>query len=140
MFDFCDFFQFLLLMVGSLMNAELFVKNIKTYCTLRGVKPTVACRESGAGTNLINTLERRGSIPSVEKVQLLAQYLGVTVSDLLGEEAEGKEKPTPEDGDGLDAKRRMFYERANKLAPENVERAIEYLDFLLSLQEKRDRG
>lgn len=30
-------------------------------------------------------MERRGSIPSVEKVQLLAQYLGCTVSDLLGE-------------------------------------------------------
>lgn len=67
------------------MNTELFVQNIKKYCALRGVKPTVACRESGAGTNLINMLERRGSIPSVEKVQSLAQYLGVTVSELLGE-------------------------------------------------------
>lgn len=45
----------------------------------------MACRESGAGTNLINMLERRGSIPSVEKVQSLAQYLGVTVGELLGE-------------------------------------------------------
>lgn len=67
------------------MNTELFVQNIKECCALRGVKPTVACRESGAGANLINMLERRGSIPSVEKVQLLAQYLGVTTSELLGE-------------------------------------------------------
>ena len=55
------------------------------YCQLRGVKPTIACRESGAGTDLINQLERRGSVPSVERVQLLAQYLGVTTSELLGE-------------------------------------------------------
>ena len=34
-------------------------------------------------------MEGRGSIPSVEKVQLLAQYLGVTVSDLLGETSQG---------------------------------------------------
>lgn len=67
------------------MNTELFVQNIKECCALRGVKPTVACRESGAGANLINMLERRGSIPSVEKVQLLAQYLRVTTSELLGE-------------------------------------------------------
>ena len=67
------------------MNTELFVQNIKECCALCGVKPTVACRESGAGANLINMLERRGSIPSVEKVQLLAQYLGVSTSELLGE-------------------------------------------------------
>ena len=67
------------------MDKALFVQNIKSFCKLRGVKPTIACRESGAGANLINMLERRGSIPSVEKVQLLAQYLGVSTSDLLGE-------------------------------------------------------
>lgn len=67
------------------MDKEIFVQNIKRHCSLRGVKPTIACRESGAGADLINQIERRGSIPSVERVQLLAQYLGVTVSELLGE-------------------------------------------------------
>lgn len=67
------------------MDKQLFVQNIKMYCQLRGVKPTVACRESGAGVNLINKLETRGSVPSVEKVQFLAQYLGITTSELLGE-------------------------------------------------------
>lgn len=71
------------------MDKEIFVQNIKRQCSLRGVKPTIACRESGAGADLINQIERRGSVPSVERVQLLAQYLGVTVSELLGE-------PTPE--------------------------------------------
>lgn len=32
---------------------------------------------------------KRGRVPSIDSVQLLAQYLGVTVSELLGE-------PTPE--------------------------------------------
>lgn len=67
------------------MDKEIFVQNIKRLCSLRGVKPTIACRESGAGADLINQIERRGSVPSVERVQLLAQYLGVTVSELLGE-------------------------------------------------------
>ena len=67
------------------MDKELFVQNIKNFCLHRGVKPTNACRESGAGADLINQIERRGSVPSVERVQLLAQYLGVTTSELLGE-------------------------------------------------------
>lgn len=71
------------------MDKEIFVQNIKQYCALRGVKPTVACRESGVGSSFINNIEVKGSVPSIEKVQLLAQYLGVTVSELLGE-------PTPE--------------------------------------------
>lgn len=67
------------------MDKQLFVQNVKMYCQLRGVKPTVACRESGVGTSFINNIEARGQVPSVEKVQLLAQYLGVTTSELLGE-------------------------------------------------------
>ena len=67
------------------MDRDRFVQNIKLYCERNGVKPTIACEESGAGKNLINHLLRQGSEPSVGRVQLLAQYLGVTVSDLLGE-------------------------------------------------------
>ena len=71
------------------MDLEILVQNIKRLCALKGVKPTVACRESGVGTSFINNIEVRGSVPSVEKIQLLAQYLGVSTSELLGEEAIG---------------------------------------------------
>lgn len=67
------------------MNIEIFVQNVKYYCALKGVKPTVACEESGAGKNLLSQMIHRGSLPTVGRVHLLAQYLGCTVSDLLGE-------------------------------------------------------
>ena len=73
------------------MNVELFVENVNKYCARTGVKPTVACEESGAGKNLMGQLTKRGTVPSVTRVQLLAQYLGCTVIDLLGED------PTPPD-------------------------------------------
>ena len=66
------------------MDKEIFVQNIKKFCSIKGVKPTIACRDSGAGKDFINKLER-GVVPSVEKVQMLADYLGVTTSELLGE-------------------------------------------------------
>lgn len=68
------------------MNRELFVRNIKRYCEKRGVKPTVACRESGVGSSFINNIEARGQTPSIEKVYKLATYLGVTLNDLVGED------------------------------------------------------
>lgn len=78
------------------MDKELFVQNIKNFCAIRGIKPTIACRESGAGPNLISQLAR-GTIPSVERVQLLAQYLDVTTSELLGETVAGEDlSPLPD--------------------------------------------
>lgn len=67
------------------MDKELLVQNIKKYCEMKGVNPTVACRESGAGRSFMTNLEVKGSIPSVEKVKYIADYLGVTTSELLGE-------------------------------------------------------
>lgn len=67
------------------MNIETFVQNVKDYCAKKGVKPTVACAESGAGKDMLSNLINRRTVPSVTRVQLLAQYLGCTVSDLLGE-------------------------------------------------------
>lgn len=66
------------------MDANIFVQNIKKYCLLKGVKPTNACKESGVGASFISDI-KRGQTPSVAKVQMLADYLGVTTSELLGE-------------------------------------------------------
>lgn len=66
------------------MDRELFVHNIEKYCALAGIKPTNACKESGVGSSFLTDI-KRGQTPSVGKVQQLAQYLGCTVSDLLGE-------------------------------------------------------
>ena len=68
------------------MDKEKFVQNVKERCAKKGVKPTIALEESGAGKNLLGQLKNRGSFPSIERVQMLAQYLGCTVSDLLGED------------------------------------------------------
>ena len=78
------------------MNPEIFVQNIKNRCAVMGVAPTVACREAGVGSSFINNIEARGSIPSVDRVEKLAAYLGCTVSELIGETPSGAE-PIPED-------------------------------------------
>lgn len=108
------------------MQIDVFVQNVKKYCELKGVKPTVACAESGAGKSLLSEISSRGRIPSIERVQLLAQYLGVTTSDLLGEQNENS--PLPEEG-GLLAD-------YNALTARNQEKAREYLALLLASQDK----
>lgn len=67
------------------MDVLKIVENIQYLCDKRGVTPTVASKESGAGKELVTNMKRKGTMPSVEKIRLLANYLGVTTSELLGE-------------------------------------------------------
>lgn len=110
------------------MDKQLFVQNIKMYCQLRGIKPTIACRESGAGADLINQLERRGSVPSVERVQALAKYLGVTTSELLGEV--GPKNLAIQDQPYL-------VMRYNSLPPKVQEEVMAFIEFKVSQQEEK---
>lgn len=107
------------------MDKEIFVQNIKKYCAQKGIKPTTACRDSGVGTSFIPDVNR-GQTPSVAKVQLLAQYLDCTVSDLLGEQAGTQSSPPSEDDELL--------RKITALAPERRKQAEEYLDFLITQQ------
>ena len=75
------------------MDKERFVQNVKKLCLMKNIKPTNACKESGVGSSFLSDIQR-GQTPSVSKVQLLAQYLGVTTSDLLGEQKESSPSKT----------------------------------------------
>lgn len=101
------------------MDVQILVQNIKNFCAQKSIKPTVACKESGAGKDLINQIERRGSLPSIEKVHLLADYLGVTTSDLLGE----TKKPTVQD-DGLSEAEQTLMDQFRQLTPEQQDMVI----------------
>lgn len=111
------------------MDTKLFVQNVKRYCERNGMKPTNACAESGAGKSLLSEITSRGRIPSVERIQLLAQYLGCTVSDLLGEETGTRSSPPSEDDELL--------QKISALAPERRKQVEEYLDFLITQQENQ---
>lgn len=100
------------------MNKELFLENVKKYCAINDVKPTVACVKSGAGRNLLTQLANNGTIPSIERVQLLAQYLGCTVSDLLGED--NTQAAAPKSSGPEDEFVRVF----SQLTPENQNQVL----------------
>jgi len=118
------------------MDNSLLVENIKRLCKSKGIAPTNACDECGAGKSFVSDL-KRGRTPSVEKVQMLATYLGVTTSELLGE----KKPPASEDDERLkvvlanaDDQTREAIELLNRLNPDNLEKAKEYIRFELAKQ------
>lgn len=92
------------------MDIQIFVQNVKSILDERGISYSKAGRESGAGEDFIRNIDRKGSFPSIDKVKKMAEYLGVTTSELLGE----KETPTPADGSGRTPEFVQLYERLNE--------------------------
>lgn len=68
------------------MNIDVFIQNIALFCVKKGEKPTPACVNAGVGKDFYTNL-KKGQLPSIGKVCELANYLGVTTSELLGETA-----------------------------------------------------
>lgn len=102
------------------MDKTTFIQNIKDRCEKMGVRPTVACRESGVGTSFITDLNK-GTTPSVAKVEMLARYFGCTVSDLLGEEpTKITQAADPKADDLCQEFARLF----TSLSPENQNKVI----------------
>ena len=106
------------------MDKDLFVQKVKMICSAKGVKPTNACKESGVGGSFINDIER-GRVPSVAKVQMLASYLGVTVSQLLGEDASDISQGQPQP---------YLVFRYNHLTPENQKEVLAFIEFKFQQQ------
>lgn len=110
------------------MDKELFVQKVKLICLQKGIKPTNACKESGVGGSFINDIER-GRIPSVAKVQMLAEYLGVTVSELLGEKAPPADQPA----NGREAE---FVRLFDQLTPDQQALVLAQLKGIVDAQDK----
>ena len=128
--DICLKCQIPFIMGVSTLDVAEFVQNVKKYCDIKGIKPTTACKESGAGKDLINQIERRRSIPSVEKVQLLAQYLEVTTSELLGEDPSKSTNGPP---------RPYLVFRFNQLSPKSQEDVMAFVEYRW-VQDQKERA
>ena len=100
------------------MDKDEFVQKVKLLYVMKGIKPTNACKECGVGGSFLSDISR-GQIPSVNRVQALAKYLGVTTSELLGEEGPHEEGPA----------QRYLVMRYNSLSPEDQAEVMNFIEF-----------
>lgn len=108
------------------MDKDLFVQKVKYLCLQKGVKPTNACRESGVGGSFLNDIQR-GRLPSIDKFEKIAHYLGTTVSDLIGE--------LPPQASAIPDQPYLVM-RYNQLSQEGQEKVMAFVEFT-ALQEKQ---
>lgn len=97
---------------------------IHSLCELKGVKDGTMCREANVPRSTFQELKMgRTENLSLKTLQKIADYFGVSVSELTGEEQ--KEKPAP-GGSELDA---AFSAVLDQLTAEELAEVLEYAKF-----------
>lgn len=89
-----------------------FYDNYIKLCAAHDKSPTAVSKEIGL-SNAAASGWKNGKKPSAVTKQKLADYFGVTVKELTGEEQ--KEKPSTPEGDGLDVEAKAFAEKFMQL-------------------------
>lgn len=106
-----------------------FYDNYIKLCAAHDKSPTAVSKEIGL-SNAAASGWKNGKKPSAVTKQKLADYFGVTVEELTGEEQ--KEKPTPGEGSGLDedvkVKAYTILDKLSKLPTKQQEAFLNSLD------------
>lgn len=112
-----------------------FYDNYIKLCASCGKKPTTVSKEIGL-SNAAATGWKNGKKPSAITKQRLADYFGISVSELTGEEQ--KEKlSTPEDAE-LESHGQAILDKYNMLDPATQAMFESMLDAAIAAQEKKN--
>lgn len=95
----------------------MFWNNFEALCAKKGVSYNAAAADVGVKSSGTVTGWKNGAKPRGPVLKRLADYFGVTVAELTGEEPAQKEKPAPGEGSGLDAHTKAILYKYKQLDP-----------------------
>ena len=109
---------------------EIFAELLKK----KGVTPYQVHKATGVAQSSLSDWKNGKSKPKYEKMQKIADYFGVSVDYLLGNEPKEK-APTVEVDDGRSAKRKMLFDLFNSMTDEELDAMIAFTN---AIQKKID--
>lgn len=102
--------------------------NIHALCEKENIKDGTLCSKVGVTRSTLSELKRgRTTSLSLKNLQKIADYFGVSISDLTGEAPEQKEKPNTLDGielEKLSPARRALLEALDGMDDENIMKIV----------------
>ena len=105
-------------------NKKTMAKNITRYMEIKGIDRLDLCEATGIKyTTLVGWLKEQ-TYPRIDKIELLANYFGITKADLVEEERSDVSINVTKDEHAL-------IETYRKLDDRNKEQLIDYADFLI---------
>lgn len=111
-----------------------FYENYLKLCEKAGKTPSAAALEMGLSKPTVNRWKKGGGATDSTALKV-ASYFGVTVEELTGEEP--KEKPTPGEGSGLDAR---FDALLSQMTDADRADLLEYMEFKVAKRRENPNG
>ena len=109
---------------------------IHALCVSKSVKDGTMCREAGLPRSTLQELKMgRTESMSLKNLQKIADYFGISVSELTGDEQ--KEKPAPGEGSGLDAR---FDALLSQMTDADRADLLEYMEFKVAKRKENPNG
>jgi transcriptional regulator with XRE-family HTH domain len=113
--------------LGNLYN------RIIALCSEKGIKGGRMCTDIGMSKGILTDLKMgRQSGISTANAQKIANYFGVTVGYLLGEDE--KEKTATDNGNGLSESKQQLIALAEQCSEEEAEKLLQMMQILLGKQ------
>lgn len=103
----------------------IFSRNLTRYMENAGKSRIDVCHDLGISYYTYTDWIKGKKLPRMNKVQMLAEYFGINVSDLI------EEKPTAEMGDGLTVSQRKLFEIAKELPDDKAEILLQLMKSML---------
>lgn len=109
---------------------KIFSNNLTRLLEQHGMKKVDLCKICNVSKSSITNWCNGIKIPRMDKIEIIANYFGVQKSDLLEEKT-----PLTEEDEKREKYADILARKIMKLSPDNFQRALGYIDSLLSLQD-----
>lgn len=111
----------------------MFWNKLISLCNEKNISPNKVCAELGY-SSAVATKWKNGAIPRSTTLQKIADYFGITVDELLSDDANTK-KPSPKNEEGKTFPD-IFYQYY-ELSGDKQQEVIAFMEFKLAQQEKQ---
>lgn len=100
-----------------------FYQKYVALCTNSKITPSAAAQKMGISKTTVHRWKNGGGVTDAN-LQIIANYFGVPVDDLIGDDSAQKEKPTAQGG-GLTEKQKYAIELIKSTSDDDLDKIIE---------------
>ena len=119
--------------MSNIGNKEIFAKNLAHYLERSGKDQKEVAEVVGVAPSTFNEWMKAKKYPRIDKIQMLANYFGIQMSDLIEEVSEKGYSPgEPQLTEG----EKKILELFRRIPEERQGYALEVLETLLKMQQK----
>lgn len=105
---------------------SIMYEKILYLCDQRGIKPGKICADTGLSRGMMTDLKMgRTKALSAKSAKIVADYFGVSVGYLIGEEEPEQKKEQPPVSGELSSDRQELYDFIDTLSEEQVKRLVQ---------------